>query len=312
MSPIPGRATDRRDLDSLIQSLVGEGSRPGSAAPGSPAHRASRPTSVLSAGELSNSNSDLNTPADGTSQPPQTHSISVQTLSTAPLTTIYDAPPSPVKEVFTYSKGVQTSTDWTPPRHNGYRASGAGDSEDEDEQTTPSKKRLSRRDKEKEDEIRQNLRREIEEELKAAKEGSTDSTTPTKTNFPLRALTEDELNVVKQSEDLQSFVEWSTKVVERALDDEYDILADYSHNKSHDLDDEEDGDINTAGRGRRKVRQVIQFYDERWSKKRMITSIDFSPKFPELVLASYTKNPSAPHDPDGRSEERRVGKECPV
>ncbi|MGZ7223015.1 hypothetical protein ACXWPH_10470, partial [Streptococcus pyogenes] len=30
-----------------------------------------------------------------------------------------------------------------------------------------------------------------------------------------------------------------------------------------------------------------------------ISSIDFSPKFPELLLASYTKNPSAPHDPDG-------------
>ena len=182
----------------------------------------------------------------------------------------------------------------------GHQSAGAGDSEDE-EQTSPSKKRLSRRDKEKEDEIRQTLRREIEEELKAAKEGSTNDTTNgvAKANFPLRALTEDELNVVKKSEDLQNFVEWSTKVVERALDDEYDILADYAHNKSHDLDDEDDGDINTAGRGRRKVRQVIQFYDERWSKKRMITSIDFSPKFPELVLASYTKNPTAPHDPDG-------------
>lgn len=254
---------------------------------------------MLSAGELSNSTSDLNTPAEGSSQPPQTHSISVQTLSTAPLTTVYDIAPSPVKEIFTYSKGVQTSTDWTPVK-NGQRSSGTGDSEDE-QQTSPSKKRLSRRDKEKEDEIRQNLRLEIEEELKAAKDGSMDETAngAAKANFPLRALTEDELNVVKQSEDLQNFVEWSTKVVERALDDEYDILADYAHNKSHDLDDEDDGDINTAGRGRRKVRQVIQFYDERWSKKRMITSIDFSPKFPELVLASYTKNPTAPHDPDG-------------
>ena len=26
---------------------------------------------------------------------------------------------------------------------------------------------------------------------------------------------------------------------------------------------------------------------------------DFSKQFPELLLASYTKNPSAPHDPDG-------------
>jgi len=26
---------------------------------------------------------------------------------------------------------------------------------------------------------------------------------------------------------------------------------------------------------------------------------DFLKQFPELLLASYTKNPSAPHDPDG-------------
>lgn len=31
----------------------------------------------------------------------------------------------------------------------------------------------------------------------------------------------------------------------------------------------------------------------------MISDLSFSTKFPELVLASYTKNPSAPHDPDG-------------
>jgi dynein intermediate chain len=122
---------------------------------------------------------------------------------------------------------------------------------------------------------------------------------PAAANFPLRALTEEELNATRQSEDLQDFVERSCKIVERALDEEYDILADYARNNSHDLDDEDDENVNSAGKGRRKVKQVIQFYDERWSKKRMISSINFSPKFPDLVLASYTKNLSAPHDPDG-------------
>nr|5HYC_C Chain C, Cytoplasmic dynein 1 intermediate chain 2 [Pyricularia oryzae 70-15] len=31
-----------------------------------------------------------------------------QNLTTVPLTTIYECPPSPVKEIFSYSKGIQT------------------------------------------------------------------------------------------------------------------------------------------------------------------------------------------------------------
>lgn len=93
------------------------------------------------------------------------------------------------------------------------------------------------------------------------------------------------------------FVERSSKVIERALDQEYDILADYALQGGAGMDDD-DVYGTTGGKGRR-VKQIAQFYDERWSKKRMISAIDFSPKFPELLLGAYTKNPSAPHDPDG-------------
>lgn len=92
------------------------------------------------------------------------------------------------------------------------------------------------------------------------------------------------------------FVERSSKVIERALDQEYDILADYALSGQTGIEDDDD---EYRGKGRRRVKEIAQFYDERWSKKRMISDINFSPKFPELVLASYTKNPSAPHDPDG-------------
>jgi len=102
---------------------------------------------------------------------------------------------------------------------------------------------------------------------------------------------------VTASDEFVYFIERSTKVIEKALDQEYDILTDYTL-QAHQIDDEEEQG-NVGGRGRRKVKEVRQFYDERWSRKRMITSIDFSPKFPDLVLASYTKNPAAPHDPDG-------------
>ena len=41
------------------------------------------------------------------------------------------------------------------------------------------------------------------------------------------------------------------------------------------------------------------FSDEKWSKGRVVTSIDWSYKYPELVLGSYNSNPSAVHAPEG-------------
>lgn len=41
------------------------------------------------------------------------------------------------------------------------------------------------------------------------------------------------------------------------------------------------------------------FVDERWSKSRTVTSLDWSPHYPELLLASYYINEDSPHDPDG-------------
>ena len=218
-----------------------------------------------------------------------------QVLSTVKLTTIYECPPSPVKEVFSYSKGVQTTEEWTSPG----RPRAFSDSEDEEPAASPNK-RLSRRERDREEELRENIRKEIEEELQAAKELMTDGVLkPTAAaNFPARALDQEELRAVMQSDDFMDFIDRSTKVIEKALDQEYDILTDYNL-QVLDIDDDDEQNGNTGGKGRRKVREVAQFYDERWSKKRMISSIDFSPKFSELVLASYTKNPTAPHDPDG-------------
>ncbi|PQE09848.1 cytoplasmic dynein 1 intermediate chain 2 protein [Rutstroemia sp. NJR-2017a BBW] len=293
----------QRELRAREVSAIGD-SRPGSTGPGgagSPA-KGSRPNSVLSAGELSNENSESGPSFSQPSQP-QTLSISTQSLSTVPLSTVYEFTPSPVKEVFSYSKGVQTTEEW------GTQTSGPRAFEDSDEENDRSpavqspSKRLSRRERDREEELRENIRREIEEELKATRDLVDGSVRPTSqhtstSNFPARILTSEEVNAVTSSEEFMDFVERSSKVIERALDQEYDVLADYGLSGANGVgDDDEYG--NTGGRGRRKIREVAQFYDERWSKKRMISAINFSPKFPELVLAAYTKNPSAPHDPDG-------------
>lgn len=285
-------------MDEYINKLLGaDGSRPRSVGPGgvgSPAGKGSQPGSVFSGEEAG-----VDHP-EGQSTPgkPQSISITTQTLSTAPISSVYEFAPSPVKEVFTYSKGVQTTGEWGTQTS---RPKSPGGSEDEDEEmtiTSPSK-RQSRRDREREEELRENIRREIEEELKATRDlvsdGTIRSPQATQANFPARNLTSEELQAVTSSDDFMDFVERSSKVIERALDQEYDVLADYTLNGLTSNEDEQ----YSTGKGRRGIREVAQFYDERWSKKRMVSDLNFSPKFPELLLASYTKNPSAPHEPDG-------------
>lgn len=180
--------------------------------------------------------------------------LTIQTISIAPLTVTYDAPPSPIREIVTYSKEVQTSETWTEP-----------DDEDRDGPIT----KIRRSD----EELREEIRKEIEEELKQlqADNGEQPDGPPvaaTNGGFFTRELTEEEKAAITASEDFVDFIERSSKVVERALDIEYDVLADYGLGMSAE-DEEQSG---------RKIKEVAQFYDERWSKKRMISDINYSPK----------------------------------
>ena len=153
---------------------------------------------------------------------------------------------------------------------------------DSDSAQSPSRKskRLSRREREREEELRRNLRREIEEELKAVKEADTADAPPAaQARYPSRALTSEELNAVIASEDFVDFVERSSKVIEKTLDQEYDVLVDYGLAGVEGSNEEEDeGYGSSKGRRGRRMKEVAQFYDERWSKKRMISDLGFSPK----------------------------------
>ncbi|KZF23900.1 cytoplasmic dynein-like protein 1 intermediate chain 2 [Xylona heveae TC161] len=293
--PSPSRADHRRELEDLITSLVGE-SRPGSVAQkdgdATPASttKASRPNSVLSASQVSVEN--VGTP-----------NHAAQNLSTAPLCTIFDFTPAPVQEITTYSKAVQTIEPWKPQ----YKDQEDFTSEEEDESNTPahpsrSSKRVSRREREKDEELRQSLRKEIEEELRALNDEATksgagmDQKEPLE-SYPAATLSGEELAALTSTDEYVDFIERSTKIAEKAVD-EYDVLADYTLGGLYDIDD---GDAYEGTHGKRggKLRELYRFWDDRWSKKRMVTDLNFSPKFPELLVASYTKSPSAPHDPAG-------------
>ena len=287
MSPIPSRADNRKELDSLISSLVGD-SRPGSTGPasvsGTPAKR-SRPTSVANISHLSGESlGDGVTPESASAAP--TSPPAPQRLSVAPLITVYETPsdakPSP--EYVTYSKAVQTDDSWTSAKDSG-AGGGAEDGDDEDwapGYKSRSSKRMSRRERDREEDLRENIRREIEAELKALQQSGPDAIaangTGTQTaNFPARTLTNEELNAVTSSNDFLDFVERSSKVIERALDNEYDILADYAFRAEQEVDEDDDGYGSRGKRGRR-VKEVAQFWDERWSKRRMVSDLQFSPK----------------------------------
>lgn len=230
---------------------------------------------MLSAGQLSGENLESITPPTR----PQSQSIATQTNldlsdASAPEPPL-PPPPPPKPEVVTYSKAVQTDP-WVQPTSQ--PADGASASEDEDSPTTSrANKRLSRREREKDDEIRESLRREIEEELNAAKElqDGGGASSATQSRYPLRTLSDDELNAVTSAGDFLDFVEHSSKVIERALDEDYDVLADYGLGG---LRAEEDEDEDYAAGKKRDIKEVHHFWDERWSKKRMISDISFSPK----------------------------------
>ncbi|EPS40917.1 hypothetical protein H072_5216 [Dactylellina haptotyla CBS 200.50] len=269
------RIEDRRsDIDDLVRNLIGEG-RPGSTGPGS---RGSRPTSVLSAAE--SNLSELTSPQYA--PPPLTessqHTISFQVLTTVAPTVIYDAPPSATKEVVTYSKQVQTTESWL--------STGVGT--DDIEVDVGGEVAVKPSDEELRERIRQ-LEDDIAVLQQSEQKVATDLTNGHKKEHKVRELDDTEKHQITSTEEFADFIERSTKVMERALDQDYDILADYGLGHTG-------GDEDSSGR---KIKETIQFYSERWSKKRIVSDIHFSPKFPELVLASYTKNPSAPHDPNG-------------
>lgn len=106
-----------------------------------------------------------------------------------------------------------------------------------------------------------------------------------------RELTEEEKQQITHSEDFLVFFDKTIRVMERALAEDSDIFFDYS---GRDVEDR-DGDLQAGS----NLSFDRVFYDEHWSKHRVVTCLDWSPQFSELLVASYNSNEDAPHEPDG-------------
>ncbi|XP_030641744.1 dynein, cytoplasmic 1, intermediate chain 2a isoform X1 [Chanos chanos] len=108
---------------------------------------------------------------------------------------------------------------------------------------------------------------------------------------PPHELTEEEKLQILHSEEFMDFFDHSTRIMERALSEHVDVFFDYS---GRDLEEKE-GEVQAGA----KLSLNRQFTDERWSKHRVVTCLDWSPQYPELLVASYNNNEHAPHEPDG-------------
>ena len=90
---------------------------------------------------------------------------------------------------------------------------------------------------------------------------------------------------------LSRFFDRSSRLVERALHEDINVFVDYT---GAGEDGEDWGDKDGAN-----VTLNRNFYDERWTKNRSVTCMDWSSVFPELLVASYYKNADNAADPDG-------------
>jgi len=90
---------------------------------------------------------------------------------------------------------------------------------------------------------------------------------------------EEEKKNIMQSDVFKDFFDYSTKLVERALDEPYDFMVDYRVDNTI----EDDKAIDNT------LKLVQSFYSEEWTKDRTVTDMDWSPEFAELMLGSYNK-----------------------
>ncbi|KAJ1955835.1 hypothetical protein EC988_001666, partial [Linderina pennispora] len=104
----------------------------------------------------------------------------------------------------------------------------------------------------------------------------------------IRRLTEEQRAGILQSTEFAGFVDTMSRVMERALDEDYDVMVDYS--LATVPEDESAAE---------KLKLVIAFSDDRVSRGRSVMDVAWSGRFTELVAAAYNRNPMAPNEPDG-------------
>eukprot|EP00048_Salpingoeca_helianthica_P015098 m.225045 g.225045 ORF g.225045 m.225045 type:complete len:597 (-) comp16604_c0_seq1:186-1976(-) len=177
----------------------------------------------------------------------------------------------PPTEVVSYAKSIQT--DPLPELAREAAAAKGPDAEEEEAE----KKRQEAEKKRQEEEKK---RRDEERALRAKEQQEEEKPTI----MPI-----EKANDILNSPEFLQFFDRSTKLVERTLNEKYDVAIDYAA-----TDNEEDEGLTSES-----VRQSAEFYHTHWSANRAVTALDWSPKFPELLAVAYSANDEAPNEPEG-------------
>lgn len=247
-------AQDRESIDQLVDSLVG------------PSKKSSSPTPPQSSTRQSNAASPSDMAPQDLSE--EAVSWSHQTV----ISPVFDIPPkqsgTPVE---TYSKEVQTDNvyDDHPETSN-----------EESERDIKSR-------------LEQELRQELESQYKTESQQRPVSPSNQKTPPKVRIIQDDEEleeDGTIQLDSLEKFLSQSSKVIGRAIDDDYDILVDYAQGSTKEAQHDASKD--------KLITEYCQFTSS-YSSGRAITGLDWSTKHPELVASSHTEKNSDPHAPKG-------------
>nr|CAH8857917.1 unnamed protein product [Trichobilharzia regenti] len=104
----------------------------------------------------------------------------------------------------------------------------------------------------------------------------------------VNTLTEEEKSRIMSSESFLRFFQRSSRIVERVLSRNEDLFQEYTGEDDHEA--KESDELLTVS---------LEFFDDRWSKNRKVTDLDWSTIFPELCLAAYNSNEQSAHEPEG-------------
>ncbi|KAJ1733478.1 hypothetical protein LPJ61_001541, partial [Coemansia biformis] len=144
---------------------------------------------------------------------------------------------------------------------------------------------------EEEIERRVKLIREKDEKARAAKEeerAKRESEARAKEG-EARRLTDEQRASILESGEFSAFVDQRSRVLERALDEKYDVMVDYTLAAAAEPED-------AGGEG---LKLAVAFHDDKLSRNRSVMDLAWSSRFPELTAAAYNRNPVAPNEPDG-------------
>ena len=111
----------------------------------------------------------------------------------------------------------------------------------------------------------------------------------------VKDMPKDEAKRVMATSEFQAFLVESSRYVERALGSEFDLRGDFF---SYDSDEEAAGGDTERSKGGRLMKKFA--FEEQNDYRRAVTSLDWSPSTPELLLASFSKcNEWSMDEPDG-------------